>query len=573
MSNITNPWLGTYQRSYQQIKSKLIEGLSNIKDDNGKQLITDVSEGNILIIVISMFAAIAEVLHFYIDNAGRESFLPTARKYSSVLKHGKLVDYHARSAIAATVDVTLVRPLTSSSKGKVISIPQGTEFKDKAGNTWLSAKNITWNTNVSTCKVPLIQHKYYEFENLYGTQIPKADQIQISLGTLEDGLYEEGTMAMEIGSETWVLVKTFAYSKPTDRHFMVQNTEDDIPVIIFGDGTFGMKPVPGSIITVVSCYITNGSDGNVSAGSITDVPTIISSAVSDATISNVNAAGGGSNYEDFNMLKEHIPLSVRTLGVAVTKQDFIDYAMQVDGVNKAKMEYECGRKMTLYISPDNAAVASSELCNRVLNHLKKFVPLTTWLKVKSAGKAKIILEMDVTGKPSFKSDDIKDQVLQALYDKYSPDHSSIGGSVRISDIYALIDNLSMVDYLHITKFYIVPWPKTIVGSKDLEFSTYSLNKATGSTSYYIYFENATSYTIRSLTGGFVKTSIPITSTIINDTKNGNQFSLSFVDNQYDKGSKYQFTISEPNLDYNDPGYNIPVFEEASQLVLTVNEII
>ena len=573
MSNITNPWLGTYQRSYQQIKSKLIEGLSNIKDDNGKQLITDVSEGNILIIVISMFAAIAEVLHFYIDNAGRESFLPTARKYSSVLKHGKLVDYHARSAIAATVDVTLVRPLTSSSKGKVISIPQGTEFNDNAGNTWLSAKNITWNTNVSTCKVPLIQHKYYEFENLYGTQIPNADQLQISLGTLDDGLYEEGTMAMEIGSETWVLVKTFAYSKPTDRHFMVQNTEEDIPVIIFGDGTFGMKPVPGSIITVVSCYITNGSDGNVSAGSITDVPTIISSAVSDATISNVNAAGGGSNYEDFNMLKEHIPLSVRTLGVAVTKQDFIDYAMQVDGVNKAKMEYECGRKMTLYISPDNAAVASSELCNRVLNHLKKFVPLTTWLKVKSAGKAKIILEMDVTGKPSFKSDDIKDQVLQALYDKYSPDHSSIGGSVRISDIYALIDNLSMVDYLHITKFYIVPWPKTIVGSKDLEFSTYSLSKATGSTSYYIYFENATSYTIRSLTGGFVKTSIPITSTIINDTKNGNQFSLSFVDNQYDKGSKYQFTISEPNLDYNDPGYNIPVFEEASQLVLTVNEII
>ena len=573
MSNITNPWLGTYQRSYQQIKSKLIEGLSNIKDDNGKQLITDVSEGNILIIVISMFAAIAEVLHFYIDNAGRESFLPTARKYSSVLKHGKLVDYHARSAIAATVDVTLVRPLTSSSKGKVISIPQGTEFKDNAGNTWLSAKNITWNTNVSTCKVPLIQHKYYEFENLYGTQIPNADQIQISLGTLDDGLYEEGTMAMEIGSETWVLVKTFAYSKSTDRHFMVQNTEEDIPVIIFGDGTFGMKPVPGSIITVVSCYITNGSDGNVSAGSITDVPTIISSAVSDATISNVNSAGGGSNYEDFNMLKEHIPLSVRTLGVAVTKQDFIDYAMQVDGVSKAKMEYECGRKMTIYISPDNAAVASSELCNRVLNHLKKFVPLTTWLKVKSAGKAKIILEMDVTGKPSFKSDDIKDQVLQALYDKYSPDHSSIGGSVRISDIYALIDNLSMVDYLHITKFYIVPWPKTIVGYKDLEFSTYSLNKATGSTSYYIYFENATSYTIRSLTGGFVKTSIPITSTTINDTKNGNQFSLSFVDNQYDKGSKYQFTISEPNLDYNDPGYNIPVFEEASQLVLTVNEII
>ena len=266
MSSITNPWLGTYQRSYQQIKSKLIEGLSNIKDDNGKQLITDTSDGNILIIVISMFAAIAEVLHFYIDNAGRESFLSTARKYSSVLKHGQLVDYHARAAIAATVDVTLVRPLNSSSKGKVISIPQGTEFKDKAGNTWLSARNVTWNTNVSTCKVPLIQHTYYEFENLYGTQIPEGDQVQISLGTLTEGLYEEGTMSLEIGSETWVLVKTFAYSKPTDKHFIIQNTEDDIPIIIFGNGIFGMKPKAGSIITVISCYITNGSKGNIPAG-------------------------------------------------------------------------------------------------------------------------------------------------------------------------------------------------------------------------------------------------------------------------------------------------------------------
>lgn len=573
MNHITNPWLGTYQRSYQQIKSKLIEGLTNIKDDNGKQLITDISEGNILIIVISMFAAIAEVLHFYIDNAGRESFLPTARKYSSVLKHGKLVDYHARAAIAATVDVTLVRPLNSSSKGKVVSIPQGTEFKDKAGNTWLSSRNVTWNTNVSTCKIPLIQHKPYDFENLYGTQIPEGDQVQISLGTLDEGLYEDGTMSLEIDSDTWTLVKTFAYSKSTDKHFLIQNTEDDIPVIIFGNGTFGMKPVAGSIITVISCYVTNGEEGNIPVGNITEVPSIISSAVLDATISNINAAGGGSNYENFTMLKEHIPLSVRTLGVAVTKQDFIDYAMQVNGVNKAKLDYECGRKMTLYISPDNAAVASSELCNRVLNYLKKFAPLTTWLKVKSAGKAKIVLEMDVTGKPSFKSDDIKDQILQALYDKYSPDISDIGGSVRISDIYALIDNLSMVDYLHITKFYIIPWPKTIVGTKDLEFSTYSLTKASGSTSYYVYFQDSTKYTIRSLTGGFVKVDVPITATTISDTKNGNIFSISFMDNQYDKGSKYQFTISEPNLDYNDPGYNIPVFESSSQLILTVNEVI
>ena len=83
---ITNKWLNPYQRSYQQIKAKLIEGLTNIKDKNGDILITDYSEGNILIIILSLFAAIAEVLHYYIDNVARETFLPTARKYDSLLQ-------------------------------------------------------------------------------------------------------------------------------------------------------------------------------------------------------------------------------------------------------------------------------------------------------------------------------------------------------------------------------------------------------------------------------------------------------------------------------------------------------
>lgn len=105
---ITNKWLNPYQRSFQQIKAKLIESLTTIKDKNGQTLITDYSEGNILIIILSLFAAIAEVLHYYIDNVGRESFLSTARRYDSVVKHGLLVDYHPRGAVAASVDVILL---------------------------------------------------------------------------------------------------------------------------------------------------------------------------------------------------------------------------------------------------------------------------------------------------------------------------------------------------------------------------------------------------------------------------------------------------------------------------------
>lgn len=571
---ITNKWLNPYQRSYQQIKAKLVESLMGLKDPQGQKLITDYSEGNILIIILSLFAAIAEVLHYYVDNMARETFLSTARRYDSVVKHGALVDYHARAAIAATVDVILSRSITGNSIGAKLTIPQGTLFTDSSGNSWLSARDVIWYSNVITCKVPIIQHERYTASALNNMVIPTGDRVILNLGTLPNGkYYEQGSMSLQIGGETWVLVDTFAKSKPTDKHFMVSVDESLSPYIMFGDGTFGKKPAAGAKITNVVFYLTNGTQGNVKSNTITSVPSVISSSITDATVSNAYDAGGGSNYENFTMLKEHIPLSVKTLGVAITKEDFESLAMLVDGVNKAKADYECGRKLTIYISPDGGAVASSELINRVYNLLSQRAPMTTWLKVKSAGKVQIILEMGVTGKKSYKTAEIQTQILTALYNAYSPEQAQIGGSVRVSDIYALIDNLSTVDYLHLTKFYIKPWPTTIYGNKELNLGQFKLNKAKGSMTYYITFNSSTTFTVRSVSNGYVTTGSVGSSIQIIDKANGFDFSLDIQNNSYQSGYRYSITVSEPNHDYEDPGFNLPVFENASQLTLTVNEIV
>lgn len=571
---ITNKWLNPYQRSYQQIKAKLVESLMGLKDKDGQKLITDYSEGNILIIILSLFAAIAEVLHYYVDNMARETFLSTARRYDSVVKHGALVDYHARAAIAATVDVILSRSITGNSIGAKLTIPQGTLFTDQSGNSWLSARDVTWYSNVTTCRVPIIQHEKYTTSALNNMVIPTGDRVQFNLGTLPNGkYYEHGSMSLQIGGESWVLVETFAKSKPTDKHFMVSVDESLNPYIMFGDGTFGKKPAAGAKITNVVFYLTNGSQGNVKSNTITSVPSVISSSITDATVSNAYDAGGGSNYENFTMLKEHIPLSVKTLGVAITKEDFESLAMLVDGVNKAKADYECGRKLTVYISPDGGAVASSELISRVYNLLSQRAPMTTWLKVKSAGKVQIILEMDVTGKKSYKTAEIQTQILTALYNAYSPEQAEIGGSVRVSDIYALIDNLSTVDYLHLTKFYIKPWPTTIYGNKELALGQFKLNKATGSMTYFITFNSSTTFTVRSVSNGYVATGSVGGSLQVVDKANGFDFSLDIQNNSYQSGYRYSITVSEPNHDYEDPGFNLPVFENASQLTLTVNEIV
>lgn len=71
----SNPWLTPFQRSYNDIKAKLIQSLNERVPE-----ITDMSEGNIFILTLSIFAGIAEVIHYYIDGMAREAFLKTNNK-------------------------------------------------------------------------------------------------------------------------------------------------------------------------------------------------------------------------------------------------------------------------------------------------------------------------------------------------------------------------------------------------------------------------------------------------------------------------------------------------------------
>lgn len=572
---LTNPWIRSYQRSYQSIKAQLLEDLANIKDDNGNQLITDLSDGNILVIILSMFAAIAETLHFYIDNAAQESFLSTARKYDSVVKLGRLVDYHPKAATAARVDVRLNR--NSSATGDVVTIPKGTEFKDTAGNTWLSTRPVTLGAYVDHVNIPLIQHSFYNLDKLEGLSliIDTADDtksvssIMISLGSIEGGLYEQGTLQLEIDGKPWVEVTSFAYSKEGDRHFMVETDDDGIPYIIFSN--YVSSASIGERITKASCYITKGSSGNVAANSITNVPSIISSILESATIFNMEAAGGGTNYEDIQTLKQNIPLSIRTTGVAITKQDFIDRALLVSGVREVAIEYECGKKMTLYVAAANGLIAAEDILESVRNQLKPSLPISTELTVKSVGKNLMVLDIEVIGKRGFTNDNINEEVMTALMTAYAPENSSIGSSVRISDIYALVDNCKSVDYLHLNKFYVTPWPKLIVGYGVMEFSTFRIEKVSIKTTYLIVMTGDNIYTLYSVTGGFIKKNIPISSTRIVDTNNQNTFTMA-LSGELRSGNKYQFTLSNTDTDYSEANYSVPVIESESQVTLTINTV-
>lgn len=568
---LINKWTNPLSRSFTDIKEDLIKSLQTITDRDGKPLITDISEGNIFIIIISLFAAIAEVLHYYIDNMARETFLTTARRYSSVVKHALLVDYHPRLANAATVDVVVSRVSKGVNSGAKIKIPKGTVFKDSLGNPWETTKDIQWDSNSFSIKISLIQHELYTSSVLNDTLYTGNSTIPLDTN-LGDNLIENNGVQLQLGSENWIQVETFAYSKPTDNHFMVTVDNSDKPIITFGDGKFGRKPSTNVKIKVYF-FITKGSKGNISSNSIVTVPNLISSVMPAATCNNPYSAGDGMDYEDIEMIRSHASIQTRTMGMLVTKDDIIDCVKLIPGVREAVLEFIQDKKVIVYISPSEGnTVASTSLIKKVSERLASMSMLANNILVYPAGVSKIHLELEIFGKPSYKDNKIYGDTLNTIWDHYSGDNSHIGGSIRVSDVYAMIDNLPSVDYLHLKKFYISPWPKTINGDVQLEMQLNDIEEANGTIEYILTIGNNNTFNLRSASGNFSTDQNISNNILIEDTKNGFKFSMS-ITGVYQSGYRYSFTIHQPNLDYTEIGFNQIIFDDPSLLKTIIHETV
>lgn len=573
--SIFNKWLSPLERSFGSIKSKLLDSLDNIKDPNdpSKPLITDKSEGNILVLLISHFSAIAEVLHFYVDNFARETFLPTARRYSSLLKHAKLVDYAPQGATASRVNIAVTRDTDSSN---LINYTTSNILLDNDGNTWLPDKDGSIPEGSTYKIVSFTQHRSVETTLNYDQWI--GDKYLLVEGIPSDELYEEGSMALTIDGNSYSSVRTFAHSKPTDYHcrvIVIQEGDNSKQIVLieFGDNVNGYKPTINSS-TVISAkyYVTRGELGNISSN-------YFNQTWLGLRVNNSLPSGGGSDYEDFETLKRRIQNSVKTLDVAITKEDFKDLAMTRPGIGQAAIEYECGRKLNVYISSLNGNPPSEGQCEDVRTYLLQHCPLTTWLDVKPVGITYIILDITVTGRKSYKKAYIRSQIEEALANKYSAANAEIGGSVRLSDIYALIDNLSSVDYLRVNKFYLKPWPKTLRGTQ-LVIEDYNLIQCDRNMEYVLEFGENNNIGVYSKYNGYIATR-PYNSSeeglVVNDTINGVNFSMKFSENfSATPGYKYSIYITQNNLDYEEPGYNLPIInisDNSKDLILNINEVL
>ncbi|MEG4495033.1 putative baseplate assembly protein [Microcoleus sp. D3_18_C4] len=121
----------------------------------------------------------------------------------------------------------------------------------------------------------------------------------------------------------WQKVRDFYGSGPRDRHYVLDRLTGEVR---FGDGQYGMVPPQGRNNILLCQYQTGGGTrGNLAANTVVQLKTTVPYI---EKVTNLEAAGGGTEQESIDQVKERGPKFLRHRDRAVTIQDFEDLAYE-----------------------------------------------------------------------------------------------------------------------------------------------------------------------------------------------------------------------------------------------------
>lgn len=452
---LTQNWLGYLDRSYEQVKNSVISRLVK----NTPEL-TDHSESNVLIIIVSLFAGIAEMINYYIDNMAQEAFLGTARKYSSVVKLAHLIDYRVKARWYPSVDL-----LFTSQVGGVITattapifIPQKTEVSDVNGNVFRTLRDATIPVGQSGVYIPAAQYEENANQTL-GTSNGSANQ-----AFLLPNDYVHNSARVVINSSQWNLYTSFGQMISTTQGAIVDIDEQGNAYLIFGDGVNGAIPTNGDNI-IVSYWTTLGSRANSQPNTINKLVSIVPVPLNYTLVVNNNDyAVGGTDFESIEDIRNRAPRHIRSLDRAVSYQDFIDVALQVPGVGSAEVLWCCGKFIDLYTVPNTRGASTIALIDTVQQYIDCRKMVGTLVSVKASGISKIYIKGKVFGKPLYTQDEIAIPCINALDDEFGFSKIQINRSFSVSDITRILENLEQVDSVEIEQVRILPYARPLTGT-------------------------------------------------------------------------------------------------------------
>jgi hypothetical protein len=286
--------------------------------------------------------------------------------------------------------------------------------------------------------------------------------------------------------QTWLPKGDLLESGPEDKHFVVENDNDGISHLRFGDGVCGFKPEAGSLFRAYY-RIGNATAGNVGRDTITYI-VLRQAAGSGSTLQarNPMAAVGGTDPEPIADVKQFAPYAFRDqLERAITAGDYGSIA----GDNQRRLESRAALEVgvpeicassfkrlqrakgdlrwtgswytvMVALDPEGQEGVDRELMKEVTFYLEPFRRMGCDLLVKSAQYVPLKLSITVCVLPNFLRGHVEAAVNDALGNRvlpngtlgfFHPDNLTFGGGIYVSRLLAAVQAIPGVQNAMVTE--------------------------------------------------------------------------------------------------------------------------
>ena len=281
------------------------------------------------------------------------------------------------------------------------------------------------------------------------------------------------TLQVMANQVAWTEVPSLYEQPPTAQVFSTLNQPAGHTDIETGDGVEGAMLPTGQSNIQANYRIGSGLAGNVAAGSIT---TLVDRPFGVSGVINPMPATGGQDPQSVDDIRANAPLSVLTLGRAVSITDYQNYAASFAGIAKAYAIWipsGPGRGVFVTVAAAGGSAlppGNPTLANLVMS-LQDFgnplIPINAVTFIETL----FSLDADLAYDPAYDQTAVKAAVLQALRQNYSFAARTFGQGVSGDEVAAFIQAVPGVLAVNVNQ--LTPGLSSTAG--DLVSGAWSLN--------------------------------------------------------------------------------------------------
>lgn len=265
----------------------------------------------------------------------------------------------------------------------------------------------------------------------------------------------ESTLQVRVNDLLWDEAPSLYQQAKDSRAYKVQHLDGDVAKILFGDGIEGSR-LPSGTTNVRASYRKGiGVAANLPNNKLS---TLLIKPLGVSEVTNPEASSGGEDPENIDDARSNAPLTVLTLGRAVSEKDYQDFTRAFAGIAKAHALWiHSGPSRGIFISVagiDGTEVPTdSETYTNLVSSLRNYGDPLLPLTVTNYRAASFSLALAVKVSAQAETDSVLNNVENTLKNCFSFERREFGQNVSQDEVLAVAHSVEHVEAVHISSFY------------------------------------------------------------------------------------------------------------------------